>query len=238
MLMNKNHFLTFPNEGKIMIIMSKLDEITIIKTSAILNITYPQTSILFKRLQKMGYADMRMGKANKLFFLTKKGRSLSIYLKELARTIRYPTSLNSNDINLREKEILEKIMSQKRYKRYSNPEYYHKYYSTERGKTIILNAIHRRKAIMNKIKSSLTKEQLQKKREQKKCAYCGLKKKLTIEHITPVSKKGEHSEENITMVCKSCNSSKGNKRIIDWLRTTYCRTNNITLDRINEVVKI
>lgn len=47
-----------------------------------------------------------------------------------------------------------------------------------------------------------------------KCAYCEKEfptKILAIEHIIPLAKGGPHSAENLTLACKSCNSSKGAK---------------------------
>lgn len=42
-----------------------------------------------------------------------------------------------------------------------------------------------------------------------KCAYCGLKKPLTKDHIVPVKMEGNHTAANIIPACQSCNSSKG-----------------------------
>jgi len=44
-----------------------------------------------------------------------------------------------------------------------------------------------------------------------KCAYCGEKKLLTLDHIEPLATGGAHDVSNAQMVCKSCNSSKGAK---------------------------
>lgn len=44
-----------------------------------------------------------------------------------------------------------------------------------------------------------------------RCVCCGRKTKLHIDHITPVSKGGVTSIENIQPLCKSCNSKKGVK---------------------------
>lgn len=43
------------------------------------------------------------------------------------------------------------------------------------------------------------------------CIYCGDNKKLTIDHIRPVSKGGKDSFSNLQVLCRSCNSRKGNK---------------------------
>ncbi len=45
-----------------------------------------------------------------------------------------------------------------------------------------------------------------------RCAYCGRRmKRLTQDHVTPVSKGGWHFSGNIVPACQSCNSSKGAK---------------------------
>lgn len=45
-----------------------------------------------------------------------------------------------------------------------------------------------------------------------KCAYCGKKlKKLTQDHITPISKGGEHSASNVIPACQACNSRKNDR---------------------------
>ncbi len=42
-----------------------------------------------------------------------------------------------------------------------------------------------------------------------RCAYCGRKMtRLTMDHITPLSKGGSHTLANIVPACKSCNSRK------------------------------
>jgi 5-methylcytosine-specific restriction endonuclease McrA len=43
------------------------------------------------------------------------------------------------------------------------------------------------------------------------CLCCGKKKKLTADHIVPVSKGGTSDIRNIQPLCGPCNSSKGNK---------------------------
>ena len=42
-----------------------------------------------------------------------------------------------------------------------------------------------------------------------RCAYCGQRKRLTQDHVVPVSKGGPHTASNIVPACRSCNSSKG-----------------------------
>lgn len=49
------------------------------------------------------------------------------------------------------------------------------------------------------------------KRDGHKCQYCGATRKLTIDHITPKSRGGESSWENLVVACSSCNTKKGDK---------------------------
>lgn len=41
-----------------------------------------------------------------------------------------------------------------------------------------------------------------------RCTYCGKKRKLTMDHVVPISRGGGHTASNIVAACRSCNSSK------------------------------
>lgn len=43
------------------------------------------------------------------------------------------------------------------------------------------------------------------------CVSCGAKEHLCIDHILPVSRGGDSSDENLQVLCMSCNTKKGNK---------------------------
>lgn len=51
-----------------------------------------------------------------------------------------------------------------------------------------------------------------KARFRNRCAYCGERKPLTVDHVIPVSQGGDHSISNIVPACQACNSSKGNRK--------------------------
>lgn len=51
-------------------------------------------------------------------------------------------------------------------------------------------------------------------RDRFTCQYCGRRMHdLTIDHIVPRSKGGEHSWENLVSACKTCNHRKGGKSL-------------------------
>ncbi|WP_223926829.1 HNH endonuclease [Prevotella lacticifex] len=56
-------------------------------------------------------------------------------------------------------------------------------------------------------------------KENNFCWYCGKEmppSKLTIDHVFPRNKGGNNDMDNIIMVCKTCNSSKGNMDLFEW----------------------
>jgi hypothetical protein len=85
------------------------------------------------------------------------------------------------------------------------------------------------------------------KERDKTCVYCGIQ---MIERMPPVgSRKAvatwEHiindasiiTRENITRCCVACNSSKGTKKLSDWIQSNYCKKHGINKNTVAEVVK-
>jgi len=64
--------------------------------------------------------------------------------------------------------------------------------------------------------SSAVREWQKEFEKPNECIYCGAVGDLTIEHILPRSCGGEDIPENVVWICKSCNSSKGKKRLYEW----------------------
>lgn len=46
-----------------------------------------------------------------------------------------------------------------------------------------------------------------------RCAYCGKKKKLTMDHVVPLIRGGRHDKTNIVPACVNCNAQK---HTADW----------------------
>lgn len=49
-----------------------------------------------------------------------------------------------------------------------------------------------------------------------KCFYCGEKKRLSMDHVVPVSRGGSHGAGNIVPACVSCNASKNSSFVVEW----------------------
>jgi 5-methylcytosine-specific restriction endonuclease McrA len=49
------------------------------------------------------------------------------------------------------------------------------------------------------------------RRDNHACQYCGSSKRLTLDHVIPRSKGGQHTWNNVVAACESCNSRKGDR---------------------------
>ena len=50
-----------------------------------------------------------------------------------------------------------------------------------------------------------------------KCNYCNSKEKLALDHILAQKLGGKDEGDNLIYACKSCNSSKGKKDLMEWM---------------------
>ncbi len=85
------------------------------------------------------------------------------------------------------------------------------------------------------------------KERDKACVYCGIqmikqrpprgprKAVATWEHI--INDASIITLENIARCCVACNSSKGTKKLSDWMQSNYCKKRGINKDTVAEVVK-
>lgn len=49
------------------------------------------------------------------------------------------------------------------------------------------------------------------------CNYCGAGMDLALEHIFPQKRGGKDDAENLILSCRSCNSKKGTKDLMEWM---------------------
>ena len=57
----------------------------------------------------------------------------------------------------------------------------------------------------------------------------------TWEHI--INDASIVTRENIARCCVACNSSKGTKKLSEWIESAYCKKRGISRDTVAEVVK-
>lgn len=50
-------------------------------------------------------------------------------------------------------------------------------------------------------------------RDGGKCVYCGSSLDLTIDHVVPKAKGGQHTWDNTVVACRKCNNKKGHKTL-------------------------
>lgn len=83
------------------------------------------------------------------------------------------------------------------------------------------------------------------------CAYChkdmvypydvnNRTQSATIEHLNfdgPFYWGHGLEKEDLVICCASCNSSRGDKRLIEWFESRYCVSRKITRESVSEPVK-
>jgi hypothetical protein len=80
-----------------------------------------------------------------------------------------------------------------------------------------------------------------------KCVYCGKhmidkvrrgesrKNATTWEHI--INDETIITADNIARCCSACNSSKGTKKLSDWIKSDYCKKNGINIKTVAPVIR-
>jgi 5-methylcytosine-specific restriction endonuclease McrA len=76
--------------------------------------------------------------------------------------------------------------------------------------------IRRARKMMNGGAYSLRDVQRLLRRYGGKCAYCGKSKAMTMDHVIPISRGGTSFIGNLLPACKPCNSSKGDRVLVEW----------------------
>lgn len=57
-------------------------------------------------------------------------------------------------------------------------------------------------------------------RDEYCCVYCGVRfpaEELTLDHVQPRARGGDHSEGNLVTACRACNTVKGYHRLSEFL---------------------
>lgn len=78
--------------------------------------------------------------------------------------------------------------------------------------------------VMNKFKQLKAKdiswneirEYIKEREHSGECVFCGASADLSLEHLLPRKFNGPDTERNLVWICKSCNSSKGARRLYEY----------------------
>ncbi|RRS31983.1 MAG: hypothetical protein P794_02605 [Epsilonproteobacteria bacterium (ex Lamellibrachia satsuma)] len=88
------------------------------------------------------------------------------------------------------------------------------------------------------------------------CNFCGSTKDLAADHLIPRKKGGLDIGENLVWACKSCNSSKSARDLLEWMNSTnktpsiliyrrylkilitYCRENDIMDTKVSDKLNL
>lgn len=80
---------------------------------------------------------------------------------------------------------------------------------------------HKRRAAKNSGRNDLSRQDIAElvALQKGRCACCREQTKLTLDHITALSRGGENTRSNAQMLCKPCNLSKGAKHPIEFAQS-------------------
>lgn len=67
------------------------------------------------------------------------------------------------------------------------------------------------------------------------CVYCGTDDFLSLDHLIPRLQNGPDAADNLVTACRSCNSSKGSKDLLEW---ASCRDEPPTLVLLRRYLKL
>jgi hypothetical protein len=60
------------------------------------------------------------------------------------------------------------------------------------------------------------REYVKERDDDRRCLYCGRAADLTLDHLMPKAFHGPQDEKNAAWVCRSCNASKGARRLYEY----------------------
>lgn len=85
-----------------------------------------------------------------------------------------------------------------------------RYLATPAGREVAREHVRRRRAKMKEIEPILSIEQwrIVLAKYDNRCAYCGSRKRIEMDHVIPLSKGGTHDIHNVVPACRSCNNKK------------------------------
>ena len=98
-----------------------------------------------------------------------------------------------------------------------------------------------REQTRNRVKRYRERQKTRTGTDKRKCAYCG-EDATEIDHLIPISKGGNNSPENLVPACKTCNRSKNNKDLSEFLNMSlndkYLKVNHKLVQNNSKIMNI
>ena len=129
-------------------------------------------------------------------------------------------SASEEEIALRKKKKKDYLKNAPEHVKQRKREYDKKYFASERGKNVLKNSLHKRRAqMLSSCDNTITLDALENlvKEQNYTCKWCNkplnyeLPKQIHLDHIIPLAKGGIHSIDNVCWSCASCNFKKSSK---------------------------
>lgn len=86
------------------------------------------------------------------------------------------------------------------------------------------------------------------KKRDTHCIYCGVKmidivpthgpKKSAASWEYIINDETNITRENVARCCIECNTSKGTKKLSEWINSKYCKQKKITAESVAHIVKV
>jgi 5-methylcytosine-specific restriction endonuclease McrA len=146
-------------------------------------------------------------------------RNKQAYYKNQSATIERVKAWNSKN--------LDKVATNMRRCRSRNPEKYREIQRLRRRNNPKLVAVYdankkaKRRAAISATINPITQQEWEaiKKSQNHKCIYCGKDDiALTMDHVVPLSKGGDHDKSNIVGACWLCNGKKTNLSVEEFIK--------------------
>ena len=118
------------------------------------------------------------------------------------------------------------------------------YYRPAKGqKQLPLEQYDRPPRLVALIERRRQRKRIGRSKARRKCRYCGRamsKKVAEVDHIIPKSRGGTDDPRNLVLCCRECNLSKGNKTVIEWVRSILpvARPERLVLYRVTNGQKV